>query len=99
MIDSNKTITSQYLNSSSEIRYIKNYNVPYKMNDISKESINNLKIITSVDNYNFALRKINDDYSKLENMTDIPCYKKEPNKCHEYNETDINSKEKLNLIL
>ena len=32
---------------------------------------------------------INDDYSKLENMTDIPCYKKEPNKCLEYNETDI----------
>ena len=92
-IDSNKTINSQYLNSSSEIRYTKNYNVPYKMNDISNELINNLKTITSVDNYNFALRKINDDYSKLENMTDIPCYKKEPNKCHDYNETDINSKE------
>ena len=29
-------------------------------------------------------------------MTDIPCYKKEPNKCLEYNETDINSKNQDN---
>ena len=33
------------------------------------------------------------DYSKLENMTDIPCYEKNPNTCEEYNETDLNSKE------
>ena len=93
LIDSNKTIISQYLNSSSEIKYTRNYNVPYKMNNISNELISNLKTITAVDGYNFTLRAINNDYSKLENMTDIPCYKKESNKCHEYNETDLNSKE------
>ena len=92
-IDSNTTITSKYLDPSSELIYTKNYKVPYKMNKISDELITNLKTITAVDGYTFKIREINDDYSKLENMTDIPCYEKNPNTCEEYNETDLNSKE------
>ena len=92
-IDSKATINSKYLDLSSELKFTKNYKVPYKMNKISDELISNLKQIIAVDEYNFKIRTINDDYSKLENMTDITCYKKEPNTCEEFNETDINSKE------
>ena len=92
-IDTNEKISSKYLNPSSEMKFTRSYNVPYKMNNISEENISQLKQITSVDGYNFKKRKINDDFSKLENMTDIPCYKKVPNTCNEYNETDLNSKE------
>ena len=92
-IDTNKTINSKYLNLSSEIRYTKSHNVPYKMNNISDDLISNLKNITSFDEYNFTIRKINEDYSKRDNMTDIPCYEKESKNCDEYNETDLNSKE------
>ena len=93
LIDSKTTINSKYLDPSSKLIYTKNYNVPYKMNNISDESIADLKEITVVDGYNFKIREINDDYSKLENMTDIPCYEKEPKTCDKYNETDLNSKE------
>ena len=91
-LDTNETITSQYLDPSSEIKYTRGSNVPYKMNKISDELISKLKQITSVDEYEFKIRKINEDYSKLEDMTDIPCFKKEPNTCDEYNVTNPNSK-------
>ena len=48
----------------------------------------------NIDEYEFKIRKINEDYSKLENLTDIPCFKKEPNTCDEYNETNPNSQTK-----
>ena len=64
------------------------------MNNISDELISKLKQIKSIDEYEFKIRKINEDYPKLENMTDIPCFKKQPNTCDEYNETNPNSQTK-----
>ena len=93
-LDTNETITSQYLNLSSEIKYTRSHNVPYKMNNLSDELISKLKQTKSIDEYEFKIRKINEDYSKLENMTDFPCFKKEPNTCDEYNETNPNSQTK-----
>ena len=92
IIDSPTEFTSKYL-SSNEIIYTRNYNVPYKINKISEENINHLKEITSIDDYNFTIGDINNDYTKLENITDIPCYRKTPNECDEYNETDPNNRE------
>ena len=90
-IDSNEPIDSEYLNSSVEIKYLRSKNVPYKINSIPEELISKLKNINSIDDYNFTLRTINNDFSKLEQMTDIPCYEKNPNNCDDFNETDKSS--------
>ena len=36
--------------------------MPYKMNNISDELISKLKQIKSIDEYEFKIRKINEDY-------------------------------------
>ena len=92
LIDSPTEFTSKYLNTT-EILYTRNYNAPYKMNSLSEEDIKHLKEVTSIDDYNFTIRDINDDYTKLLTITEEPCYNKTPNQCDDYNETDPNNKE------
>ena len=87
LIDTSKEINSDYL-TSSEILFTKNYNSAYKMNDIPSNILNHLKEVRSISGYNFKLRELNDDYSKLKNLTEKPCYEKTPNECEKYNEFD-----------
>ena len=88
LIDStNKTFNSDYL-TSTELLYTRNYKCAYKMNDIPAEILNHLKEVKSIDGYNFTLREENDDYSKLNGLTEKPCYEKSPNECEKYNEFD-----------
>ena len=85
-IDSKEEVTSKYLEGAQN--YItKNYKLPYKMNNISNELLNELKTIKTVDDYTFNLRSDNNDYTKLTQLTQEACYKNKTIKC-ENNEYD-----------
>ena len=61
-IDTKDNIESNYI-TSNEILYEKDYGVPYRMNNISQELLNNLNTIKSVDGYQFKLREVNNEKS------------------------------------
>ena len=90
-IDTKDNIESNYI-TSNEILYEKDYGVPYRMNNISQELLNNLNTIKSVDGYQFKLREVNNDYTKLFETSEKPCYEKDNVNCSEFNEYDINNK-------
>jgi secreted Zn-dependent insulinase-like peptidase len=90
LVDSSSNLNSKYL-TSSELLFTRNYNLPYRINKIPDEIITYLKEVKSIDDYNFTLREKNDDFSKLDDLTEKPCYKKSPNKCQEFKEFDTSS--------
>ena len=90
LVDSSSNLNSKYL-TSSELLFTRNYNLPYRINKIPDEIITYLKEVKSIDDYNFKLREKNDDFSKLDDLTEKPCYKKSPNKCQEFKEFDTSS--------
>ena len=90
-LDTKKNIVNDYI-TSTEIKYLKNYNVPYRVNKISENLITKLNSIKSIEGYNFKIREENHDYTKLFDTTEKPCYEKSPNNCSEYNEYDANNK-------
>ena len=90
-IDSPDEISSSYLTSKEKL-YTKNFGTEYRINKISDDLLNKLKNIESFDNYNFILRKKNEEYTKLEGLTEGPCYQNSSKKC-EYNEYDPNNPE------
>lgn len=86
-IDSKDKLNSKYL-TSNEILFTRNYKTPYKINRISDDLLTSLSIIKTVDDYTFNLRTKNEKYTKLNELTQKPCYEnKKPYKC-EYNEYD-----------
>ena len=86
-IDSKDKLNSKYL-TSDEILFTRNYKTPYKINRISDVLLTQLNNIKTVDDYTFNLRTKNEKYTKLNELTQKPCYEnKEPYKC-EYNEYD-----------
>ena len=59
------------------------------MNNIPDELLEDLKNIKSIGSYEFKPREKNEDYTKLENLTEEPCYKISSENC-KYNEYDPN---------
>ena len=88
IIDTPYEISSSFL-TNSELNYTKNFNYPYKMNNIPDELLEDLKNIKSIGSYEFKPREKNEDYTKLENLTEEPCYKISSENC-KYNEYDPN---------
>ena len=88
-IDSPDEISSSYLTSKVKL-YTKNFGTEYRINKITDDLLNKLKNIKSVGDYNFSPREKNEEYTKLEGLTEQPCYKNSSKKC-EYNEYDPNN--------
>ena len=85
-IDSKDKVNSKYL-ENAESYITKNFKLPYKMNNISEELLDNLNTIKTIDGYPFNIRSSNNDYTKLTGLTHEPCYKDKNTKCeyYEYN--------------
>ena len=98
LIDSSKDIDSHYLNSE-EVLFTRNYKIAYKMNDIPRDILNHLKEVKSIEDYNFALREKNNDYSKLNDLTEKPCYEKSANECAKYKEFDPKNSSDLEPLI
>lgn len=88
-VDSPKELNSKYL-TSKDIIFSVNYNIPYKVNTLSEEHLNNLKNIKKVDEQEFKIRTENDLYTKLKDMTQKPCYELGNDYECKYNEYDPN---------
>ena len=83
-IDSKDEVSSTYLENAESL-ITENYKLPYKMKNISKELLEELNTIKTIDEYSFKLRNENYEYTNLTGLTQEPCYKNKNSKC-EYNE-------------
>ena len=88
-IDSQKELNSKYF-TNEEILYTANYKIPYRMNKISEQLLNNLKTIKKVDEQEFKVRVDNKFYSNLTETTQKPCYEAGNSYECKYNEYDPN---------
>ena len=88
-IDSQEQVNSKYI-ENPETLYIRSYKAQYKINKISEDNLSNLKNIKSIENYELKPRGKNEKNTKLEGLTQNPCYEQSPKKCEnkEYNPED-----------
>lgn len=97
-IDSNNEIKSKYFENEDILyKYTRAYNVPYKVYNFSTEDFKELDKINNIGDYVFKLRDINDDYTRLIELTEKPCYEKTPVDC-KYNEYDPNNETDLYVL-
>ena len=75
--------------NNQQILITRAYKDVYTLGTIPEDIINKLKKIKETHEYKFKSRGINEDYTKLEDLTEKPCYENKPNNCKEYKEFDI----------
>ena len=73
------------ISDPKQLKFTNNFKNPYKLEVLDEKIIKNLEEISKIEDYDFLIREINQDFSKLNTTSEIPCYKKKPPNC-EYDE-------------